>query len=94
MADAEVGLNARIVARDVRIFLDDKPIASTKAIVCQGIQQTECLLCSVPAVLGSTGATKIENKKRNNTDNTMAAQLAIRYRKDYSSDTVRDVACI
>ena len=40
MADAELGLSTRgetnkyIVARDVRIFLDDKPIASTKAIVC------------------------------------------------------------
>jgi len=45
MTDAELGLNTLIkhdgnskyiVARDVRIFLKDKPIASTKAIVCRG----------------------------------------------------------
>jgi hypothetical protein len=45
MADAELGLNTfikrdgtgkYIVARDMRISLEDKPIASTKAIVCRG----------------------------------------------------------
>ncbi|KAG9245612.1 hypothetical protein BJ878DRAFT_533795 [Calycina marina] len=45
MSDAELGLNTfikrdgngkYIVTRDVRIFLEDKPIASTKAIVCRG----------------------------------------------------------
>ncbi|KAJ2901648.1 uncharacterized protein MKZ38_001607 [Zalerion maritima] len=45
MTDAELGLNTfikhdgngkYIVARDVRISLEDKPIASTKAIVCRG----------------------------------------------------------
>jgi hypothetical protein len=45
MADAELRLNTfikhdgnskYIVARDVRISLEDKPIASTKAIVCRG----------------------------------------------------------
>jgi hypothetical protein len=45
MTDAELGLNTfikrdgngkYIVARDVKIFLEDKPIASTKAIVCRG----------------------------------------------------------
>jgi hypothetical protein len=45
MSDAELGLNTfikrdgngkYIVARDVRISLEDKPIASTKAIVCRG----------------------------------------------------------
>jgi len=45
MTDTELGLNTfikrdetgkYIVARDVRIFLEDKPIASTKAIVCRG----------------------------------------------------------
>jgi hypothetical protein len=45
MTDAELGLNTfikrdgngkYIVTRDVRISLEDKPIASTKAIVCRG----------------------------------------------------------
>ncbi|KAG9242164.1 hypothetical protein BJ878DRAFT_536067 [Calycina marina] len=45
MSDAELGLNTfikcdgngkYIVTRDVRISLEDKPIASTKAIVCRG----------------------------------------------------------
>ncbi|KAJ8067034.1 hypothetical protein OCU04_004414 [Sclerotinia nivalis] len=45
MTDAELGLNTfikydgnskYIVAQDVKIFLEDKPIASTKAIVCRG----------------------------------------------------------
>jgi hypothetical protein len=45
MTDAELGLNTfikrdgngkYIVARDVRISLEDKPIALTKAIVCRG----------------------------------------------------------
>jgi hypothetical protein len=45
MTDAELGLNTfvkhdgngkYIVARDVKISLEDKPIASTKAIVCRG----------------------------------------------------------
>lgn len=45
MSDTELGLNTfiksnssskYIVARDVRINLEDKPIASTKAIVCRG----------------------------------------------------------
>ncbi len=45
MSDAELGLNTfikrdgngkYIVARYVRISLEDKPIASTKAIVCRG----------------------------------------------------------
>jgi hypothetical protein len=45
MSDAELGLNTfircdgngkYIVARDVRISLENKPIASTKAIVCRG----------------------------------------------------------
>jgi Fungal protein kinase len=45
MSDAELGLNTfikrdgngkYIVAQDVRISLEDKPIASTKAIVCRG----------------------------------------------------------
>jgi hypothetical protein len=45
MTDAELGLNTfikrdgngkYIVAQDVRISLEDKPIASTKAIVCRG----------------------------------------------------------
>lgn len=45
MSDAEIGLNTfikrdingkYIVARDVRISLGDKPIATTKAIVCRG----------------------------------------------------------
>ncbi|KAI9640307.1 hypothetical protein NHQ30_011357 [Ciborinia camelliae] len=47
MTDAELGLNTfvkhdsngngkYIVARDVKIYLEDKPIASTKAIVCRG----------------------------------------------------------
>jgi Fungal protein kinase len=45
MSDAELALNTfikrdgngkYIVARDVRISLEDKPIASTKAIVCRG----------------------------------------------------------
>ena len=45
MTDAELGLNTfikrdgnsrYIVARDVSIYLEDKPIASTKAIVCRG----------------------------------------------------------
>jgi hypothetical protein len=45
ITDAELGLNTfikhdsngkYIVVRDVRISLEDKPIASTKAIVCQG----------------------------------------------------------
>ena len=45
MTDAELGLNTfikrnravkYIVARDVRIYLEDQPIASTKAIVCRG----------------------------------------------------------
>ncbi|KAH8598594.1 hypothetical protein B0O99DRAFT_700179 [Bisporella sp. PMI_857] len=45
MADAELGLNTfikrngtgkYIVAQDLRIYLEDQPIASTKAIVCRG----------------------------------------------------------
>jgi Fungal protein kinase len=45
MADAELGLNIfikrdgnnkYIVAQEVKIYLEDKPIASTKAIVCRG----------------------------------------------------------
>ncbi|PVH68694.1 hypothetical protein DL98DRAFT_440643, partial [Cadophora sp. DSE1049] len=45
MMDVELGLNTfiehdgndkYIVARDVRISLEDKPIASTNAIVCRG----------------------------------------------------------
>ena len=45
MTDTELGLNIfikrdsngkYIVARDVRISLEDKPIALTKAIVCRG----------------------------------------------------------
>jgi hypothetical protein len=70
MSDAELGLNTfikrdsngkYIVTRDVRIFLEDKPIASTKAIVCQGTtsnkRQREGELLKLAKEKGVTGIT-------------------------------------